>query len=100
MVQLASEWEKTEWKPGVSVIALLFIQYKSLSKTSEDKQIREEAKRYYLSMCGEINIAKKKNSRLLKFYLKELGRLKKDNSHYIMVDKQAFYEHTKSTIGN
>lgn len=98
MVQLASEWDKSGWRPGVSVIASLFIQYKSLSKTSADEQIREEARRYYLSMCGEINKAKKINSRLLKFYLNELGRLSTNNCHFITVDKQAFYEHTKNTI--
>lgn len=97
LVQLASEWEVIGWRPGVRVLASLFIQYKALSKSSSE-DIRGEVHKYYLAMCRAINVAKRKNSNLLIFFYCDLGRIDKNKKHYTSVDRQAFYELTKSTI--
>lgn len=100
IVRLAAVWNSTGWQPGVNVLASLFIQYKNLSKSYPDDSIRKEARKYYLSMCGAINSAKTKNSKSLRFFYNGLGRLDEDQNHYIVVDRQAFYNLTKSTINS
>jgi hypothetical protein len=98
IVRLAAVWNSTGWQPGANVLAALFIQYKTISKTHPDDSIKKEARRYYLSMCGAINSAKKKHSNSLRFFYSGLGRLGEDQNHYTIVDRQAFYNLTKSTI--
>ena len=98
IVRLAAVWNSTGWQPGANALAALFIQYKTISKSYPDASIQKEARKYYLSMCGAINSAKKKNSSSLRFFYYGLGRLGEDQNHYTIVDRQAFYNLTKSTI--
>lgn len=99
LVQLSAEWYSIEWRPTVGVLAALFIQYKTIAKSCQDIKVKEEARKYYLSMCSVINRAKKADSNVLKFFFNDLGRCE-DKKHWIVVNRQAFYELTKSTIRN
>ncbi len=90
IVRLPNEWERSGWIPGKELLAALYTTYGTLSKSSSDTAIREEANRYHAAMSKIISAAKAANHEYIRFYYNEIGRLEKPCGHYVSVSRKDF----------